>query len=72
MVMVSVVFEGLRRVVCSLCRDSVSSLWCLWVSVWAVWSLCVRNKTSYVLGCEVSVRELRVWKLADVILRPGS
>ena len=32
MVMVSVVFDGLRRVVCSLCRDSVSSFWCLWVS----------------------------------------
>ena len=64
-VMISVVFEGLRRVVCSLCRDSVSSFWCLWISVWAVWSLCVRNKTSYVLGCEVSVRELRVWKLAE-------
>ena len=67
MVMVSVVFEGLRQVMCSLCRDSVSSFWCLWVSIWAAWSLCVRNKTSYVLGCEVSVRKLRVWKLADMI-----
>ena len=33
MVMVSVVFEGLKRVVHSLCRDSVSSFWCLWVSI---------------------------------------
>ena len=72
MVMVSVVFEGLRQVMCSLCRDSVSSFWCLWVSIWAVWSLCVRYKTSYVLGCEVSVWELRIWKLADMILKPGT
>ena len=32
MVMVSFVFESLRQVMCSLCRDSVSSFWCLWVS----------------------------------------
>ena len=40
--------------------------------IWAVSSLCVRNKPSYVLGCEVSVQELRVWKLEDMILKPGT
>ena len=57
------------------CELSVQIQWALFAVsgyLWAVWSLCVRNKTSHVLGCEVSVQELRIWKLADLILKPGT
>ena len=51
---------------------SFSELLLVSLGIWAVLSLCVKNKSSYVLGCEVSVQELRVWKLEDMILKPGT
>ena len=71
-VMVSVVFEGLRLELCALCAEIQWALFGVSGYLPELSGVFVLDIKPLALGYEVPVQELRIWKLADMIPKPGT